>query len=139
MTSVTKIVPRYAETDQMGFVHHSVYAIWYEQARTELLNQAGIPYDEIEQAGVISPLVELKCQYKRPAHYNQEVTIYTKIVKVTPAKCVLQYELYDKTETLLNVGETTLAWLDAKTGSLVSLKKALPEVYEKMLSMVETQ
>ena len=137
MISVTKIVPRYAETDQMGFVHHSVYAIWYEQARTELLNQAGIPYDEIEKAGVLSPLVELKCQYKRPAHYNQEVTVYTKIVEVKPAKCVLQYELFDKENVLLNIGETTLAWIDAKNGRLVSLKKVLPEVYEKMLSMVE--
>lgn len=137
MVSVTKIVPRYAETDQMGFVHHSVYAIWYEQARTELLNQAGIPYDAIEAAGVISPLVELKCQFKRPARYNKEVTIYTKITKVTPAKCVLQYELYDAEEILLNLGETTLTWLDAKTGNLVSIKKVLPDVYEKMLAMVE--
>ena len=56
---------------------------------------------------------------------------------IKPAKCVLQYELFDKENVLLNIGETTLAWIDAKTGRLVSLKKVLPDVYEKMLSMVE--
>ena len=52
MIAKTKILPRYAETDQMGIIHHSVYAIWYEQARTDFFNQVGIRYDEIEKQGL---------------------------------------------------------------------------------------
>ncbi len=136
--TITKIVPRYAETDQMGIIHHSVYAVWYEQARTEMLNQIGMPYDELERKGIVSPIVELNCRYKRPAYYNREVEIRTRIVKVTPVKCVIRYDLYDTEGNLINVGETTLGWLDLETRAIVSIQKALPEFYEKMLEMVES-
>ena len=139
MVSITKIMPRYAETDQMGVIHHSVYAIWYEQARTEMLNQLEMPYDEMEKAGIISPIVELKSKYKRSAYYNREVTVKTRMTEITPVKCVLKYELFDTEGTLINVGETVLAWLDAKSGRPVSLKKVLPDVYEKMLSVIEKE
>ena len=57
MIAKTKILPRYAETDQMGIIHHSVYAIWYEQARTDFFNQVGIRYDEIEKGVYLSDIV----------------------------------------------------------------------------------
>ena len=85
MINTINIVPRYAETDKMGIVHHSVYAIWYELARTEYFNKIGLRYDEIEESGIITPLVELNCKYKLPAYYNQEVSVETKLIKLTPA------------------------------------------------------
>lgn len=111
MINTINIVPRYAETDKMGIVHHSVYAIWYELARTEYFNKIGLRYDEIEESGIITPLVELNCKYKLPAYYNQEVSVETKLIKLTPAKFILQYDVYDKDGKHLNVGTTTLAWL----------------------------
>ena len=57
MEGITKILPRYAETDQMGIIHHSVYAVWYEQARTDYFNKIGMAYDEIEKTGLMTPLV----------------------------------------------------------------------------------
>lgn len=137
MVGKTKIIPRYAETDKMGIVHHSVYAIWYEQARTDLLNEIGLRYDEIEKMGVMTPLVELNCKYYQPAYYNHEVEIITKIVKLTPARFILQYELYNKNKELINLGTTTLAWADANTFKIINLKKKLPKVYEKMESLIE--
>lgn len=137
MISSTKIVPRYAETDQMGIVHHSVYAIWYEQARTELFNKIGLRYEEIEKEGIMTPLVELNCKYKIPAYYNQEVDIRTKIVKMTPVKFIVEYNIYNKEEKLINTGSTTLAWADAKTFKIINIQKEKPEVYNKLLSLVE--
>ncbi len=137
MVGITKIVPRYAETDQMGIIHHSVYAIWYEQARTEFLNEVGLRYDEIEKQGIMTPLVELNCKYKRPAYYNQEIEIRTKIIELTPVKFTVQYDIYDKDKKLINVGTTTLAWSDAKTLKIVNLKKAKPDLYEKIEKLVE--
>ena len=137
MIAITKILPRYAETDQMGIIHHSAYAIWYEQARTDFFNQIGMRYDEIEQMGIMTPLVELNCKYKRPAYYNQGVEIRTKIIELTPVKFTLEYNILDINENLINVGRTTLAWSDAKTFKIINLKKTHPEMYEKLEELVE--
>ena len=137
MIAKTKILPRYAETDQMGIIHHSVYAIWYEQARTDFFNQIGIRYEEIEKEGIMTPLIKLNCEYKRPAYYNQEVEIRTRIIELTPVKFTLEYNIYDATETLINIGTTTLAWADRKTFKIINLKKARPEMYEKIEKTIE--
>lgn len=137
MESITKILPRYAETDQMGIVHHSVYAIWYEQARTDYFNEIGLRYDEIEKDGVMTPLVELQCKYKKPAYYNQEVEIRSKLVELTPVKFTVEFNVYDKDGVLLNIGKTTLAWADSKTFKIINLKKVKPEIYDKLEKLVE--
>ena len=137
MITKTKILPRYAETDQMGIIHHSAYAIWYEQARTDFFNQVGIRYDEIEKEGIMTPLVELNCKYKKPAYYNQEVEIRTKIIELTPVKFTLEYNIYDLEENLINIGKTTLAWADRKTFKIINLKKIKPEMYEKLEELIE--
>ena len=137
MIVTTKIVPRYAETDQMGIIHHSVYAIWYEQARTEFFNEIGFRYDEVEKNGIMTPLIELSCEYKRPAYYNQEVEVRTKIIKLTPVKFILEYDIYNQENQLINIGKTTLAWADAKTFKIINLQKKYPEVYQLIEKTVE--
>ena len=137
MIAITKILPRYSETDQMGIIHHSVYAIWYEQERTDFFNQIGMRYDEIEKMGIMTPIVELNCKYKRPAYYNQEVEIRTKIVELTPVKFILEYNIFDSNENLINVGRTTLAWSDSKTFKIINLKKRDMVMYKKLEQLVE--
>lgn len=139
MEVVTKIVPRYAETDQMGIIHHSVYAVWYEQARTEYFTKVGMKYDEIEASGLMTPLVELNCKYKRPAYYNQEVEVRTKLIELSPAKFTVEYNIYDKDGVLLNIGRTTLAWADKETFRVVNLKKERPEMYKIMEELLESE
>lgn len=139
MEVVTKIVPRYAETDQMGIIHHSVYAVWYEQARTEYFTKGGMKYDEIEASGLMTPLVELNCKYKRPAYYNQEVEVRTKLIELSPAKFTVEYNIYDKDGVLLNIGRTTLAWADKETFRVVNLKKERPEMYKIMEDLLESE
>lgn len=139
MEVVTKIVPRYAETDQMGIIHHSVYAVWYEQARTEYFTKVGMKYDEIEASGLMTPLVELNCKYKRPAYYNQEVEVRTKLIELSPAKFTVEYNIYDKDGVLLNIGRTTLAWANKETFRVVNLKKERPEMYKIMEDFLESE
>lgn len=67
MITETQIVVRYAETDQMGIAHHSNYAVWFEQARTEFIRSLGITYGEMEKNGVMMPLTKLETVYKIPA------------------------------------------------------------------------
>ena len=61
MTSVTAITVRYNETDRMGITHHAVYPVWYEQARTDFIKKLGISSSQVEQLGVMLPLVDLSC------------------------------------------------------------------------------
>ena len=135
--TITKIVPRYAETDKMGIIHHSIYAIWYEQARTEYFNEIGLRYHEIEASGIMTPLVELNCKYKRPAYYNQEIEIRTKIIQLSPVKITLEYDIYNKENELINIGTTTLAWADVKTFKVINLKKVNLDMYKKLEELVE--
>ncbi len=137
MKTKTKVIPRYAETDQMGIVHHSVYAIWYEFARTEHFNKIGMRYDELEKDGIITPIINLTCDYKKPAYYNQEVTIETKVIKLTPVKFIVEYRVYDKNDDLLNIGTTTLAWADKNSFKILNLKKTNPMMYKKIEEIVE--
>ena len=67
MESVTRIKVRYAETDQMGVVHHSVYAVYLEAARVDFLERAGLPYHRVEARGVFFPVVELGLTFRAPA------------------------------------------------------------------------
>ena len=137
MILTTKILPRYAETDQMGIIHHSVSAIWYEEARTNFFNEIGIKYDEIEKMGIMTPLIELNCEYKKPAYYNQEVEIRTKIIKLTPVKFIIEYDIFNKENQLINIGKTTLAWADSKSFKIINLQKKYPEIYKSIEEIVE--
>ena len=115
----------------------TLYAIWYEQARTEYFNEIGLRYDEIEASGIMTPLVELNCKYKRPAYYNQEIEIRTKIIQLSPVKITLEYDIYNKENELINIGTTTLAWADVKTFKVINLKKVNLDMYKKLEELVE--
>ena len=61
MITKSFVTARYAETDQMGVIHHSVYAVWYELARTDFIKKVGISYSQMEEMGILLPLSELTC------------------------------------------------------------------------------
>lgn len=128
--SETEIIVRYAETDQMGIVHHSVYPIWFEAARTDMMDQAGYPYSRIESEGIMLPLSHLECDYKDGAKYGETVVVHCFVEKLTIARIVLGYEVRRKDEeAILSTGRTVHAWTD--TGlNIINLKKKAPELYE---------
>lgn len=90
----TRIEVRYAETDQMGIVHHSVYAVWFEQARTQFFRDRGADYAEMEKQGFACPVLELGVQYKRATHYGEFVEIETSAVQVDKLRFRLDYKLF---------------------------------------------
>ena len=96
---------RYAETDQMGVVHHSVYPVWFEAARTELSRAVGIPYTEWERRGVYLMVSEVHCRYRRAATYDQEVTVWVRVGEVSSRRVVFVYEV-TQGGALLADGET---------------------------------
>ena len=112
----TKIRVRYAETDQMSFVYYGVYAQYYEVGRVELLRSMGLSYKEIEKTGYTLPVVNMNINYKKPAFYDDELTIRTTIKELPSAKIIFHYETLNAKNELLNTGEVVLVFMNKKTG-----------------------
>lgn len=113
---------RYAETDQMGYVYYGNFAAYYEVARTEAFRSLGINYKEMEKDGVMMPVLEMRTKYIRPARYDDLLTIKM-ILRNKPqgARILFEYEVFNEAEELLNIGETTLVFVDMKTNRPIPL------------------
>lgn len=130
--SETKLTVRYAETDQMGIVHHSNYPVWFEAARGDFFKGLGFTYPRLEESGILLPLIELKCQFKNPARYGDEVVVKIKVIKFTCVRIMFAYEVYNLLNNkLLATGETIHAWTDRNLKP-INLEKKFPELYEKL-------
>ena len=96
---------RYAETDQMGMVHHSNYLIWFEAARSEFCRVHGINYRQMEIDGLFLPVAEAHCRYIRPAFYEDEIIIKTWVLDLKRSLLRIGYEA-QRDEVLLATAET---------------------------------
>lgn len=136
MHSRTKLTVRYAETDKMGIVHHSVYPVWYEIGRSDYVKMFGMTYSQIEQAGVMMPLTNLNCHFTFPARYEDNLIIRTKVIMLSAARITFTYTVKrindDNTETELGYGVTEHGFIDKDTFKPCNVKKRLPELYAKI-------
>ncbi|MEN6333625.1 MAG: thioesterase family protein [Phycisphaerales bacterium] len=108
------IVPRYVETDKGGVIHHSVYPVWFEMGRTELLRANSVAYKDLETEGIFFVVAELRVKYRRPAFYDEELLLETTCTNVTAAKVEHAYRLLRKsTGLLLAEGSSVLACVGA--------------------------
>lgn len=132
MISYSTIIVRYAETDQMGIAHHSIYPVWYEVARTDYIKKIGMTYSEMEKMGILLPLVNLSCKYINAAYYEDELIIEAKVKTLTPVKIEFEYMVFKKgQEKAINIGSTLHAWVDANLKPF-NLKKHFPKLYEAL-------
>ena len=122
----TRLRVRYAETDQMGVVYHSNHLIWFEVGRVELMREMGFCYRDMEREdGRFIAVAEVKCRYRAPVYYDEEIVIRTRLKAVRESVIAFSYELVrENSRTLLAEGETTHIVTDAR------MKVAeLPEKY----------
>ncbi len=108
------IVPRYAETDKGGVVHHSVYPVWLEMGRTELLRANGLAYKDIELAGIFFVVARLSIKYRRPAFYDERLKLETTCSKVTASRVEHTYKLLRGDGLILAEADSTLACVSAE-------------------------
>ena len=122
----TRLRVRYAETDQMGVVYHSNHLIWFEVGRVELMREMGFSYRDMEREdGLFIAVAEVKCRYRAPVYYDEEILIRTRLKNVRESVIVFSYELLrENSKTLLAEGETTHIVTDSKMKVA-----ALPERY----------
>ena len=109
------ITPRYCETDQAGVVHHSVFPVWFEMGRTELLRINGMAYKDLEAAGVFFVVAELHIRYRSPARYDEQLQLETSCSGVTASKVEHRYKLtHSGNGVTLAEGWSTLACVSAE-------------------------
>ena len=106
---------RYAETDQMGVVYYGNYPQYLELGRVEWLRAIGLTYKEMEAEGIMMPVVSLQIQYKKPALYDELITIRTKLKDLPSTKIEFDYEILNEKGELLSMANTILVFVDAKT------------------------
>mgnify|MGYP002629473315 FL=1 len=123
---------RYTETDQMGFAHHSHYLNYFEMARIEWLNSIGFSYAELEQSGVVMPVVSDNINFKSPAFFDDPLRIKLTIEKIPRASIKIDYVIVDESEKEIANGSTTLAFLNRETNRPIRCPQRLLEIIESL-------
>lgn len=127
-THKTQIRIHYALTDQMGVVYHGHYAQFYEIGRTEALRSMGLTYKEVEAEGVIMPVTEIHSKFLRPALYDDLITVVTTVRELPHHhKITFHSEIYNEKNELLNVGDVSLYFMNAKTMKRCEMPQMIKE------------
>lgn len=126
----TQLRVRYAETDQMGYVYYGNYAMYYEVARTESLRHLGITYKELEQDGIMMPVLETFTKYLKPALYDDLLTIKVSIPSYPGVRIYFLYEIYNEDQELINTGNTTLAFVNIASARPVRFPEKMKQVLD---------
>ena len=124
----TNIRVRYAETDQMGFVYYGNYATYYEVTRVEALRSLGISYKILEENGVLMPVLENWSKYIRPAKYDDLLTIKLFLKEMPAMRITFEYEVFNEDKKLINLGSTTLVFLDKSSGKPIQVPGVVQDV-----------
>jgi len=126
----------YADLDPMGVVYYANYLSWFERGRTEFFRELELPYAEIAQQGIVTPVSEVYCKYHRPARYDDILLIKTSVSSFKRVTIVFDYEILRKSDsTLLVSGYTKHGFVDLE-GKIVRI----PEfIHEKISSLMENR
>jgi acyl-CoA thioester hydrolase len=106
---------RYGESDRMGYAYYGYYPLYYEVGRTEMMRSLGLAYKEMEDNGIILPVISLQTNYLAPAYYDDLLTVKTMLKEMPCVRIRFDYEIYNEKGEKLNFGETTLVFTNAKT------------------------
>ncbi len=127
---------QYYETDQMGVAHHSNYIRWFEEARSAYMEYFGLTYRQMEEEGVIIPVVSVSAEYKSMSRYWDLLSIETRLTEYNGVRAGLSYVIRDAISGELKCTGTSSHCFLNREGQLLSLKRSFPkmhQVWEKML------
>lgn len=130
MESQVEIRVRYSETDQMGVVYHGSYIPYFEIGRVEWLRNKGVSYKELEESGIALPIVSMSLNYKKPARYDDLLTVHTKFKSLSNVKIEFDCEIRNENKELLTTAHFILVFVDVKLGKPVPPPKHILELFE---------
>lgn len=111
----TTLRTRYSEVDRMGYVYYGNYAMYFEVGRVEAMRVLGISYAQLEDEGVMMPVIRYEIDYKKPAFYDEELIIVTRVSEVPRSRMTFEYETWNAKGELLNTAVTQLVFVDSAT------------------------
>lgn len=125
----------YADTDQMGFVHHSNYLKYLENARWEAFRNFGLTYKEIEALGILMPVVDVKLRYHKPIYYDEQIIIKMQFKLISLVKLSVDYHINDTNGELKNTATILLTFIKKAT------KKPcrIPDFIQEIISITTEQ
>ena len=125
---------QYYETDQMKIVHHSNYIRWFEEARIDCIEQLGMPYTEMEAAGIVSPVISVEAEYIRMVRFGDVVKIQAKIKEYNGIKLTIGYEVIDNKTNMVHCKGLSRHCFLNEAGRPISLKREYPEYHQMFLN-----
>ncbi|PIK31968.1 hypothetical protein CS954_04535 [Bacillus siamensis] len=132
--SKKEIEVRYAETDQMGIVYHANYLVWMEVGRTALIKDLGFLYKDMEERGVLSPVVDISISYKKPLRYGETAEVHTWIEEYNGFKTIYGYRIYNPDQELAIEASSSHICVDKQSFKPIQFRKVFPDwhaAYEK--------
>ena len=129
----TKIKVRYAETDAMGVVHHSVYFIWFEAARVEFLDQSGLPYAELERRGFFLPVTDAGCRYSKPLRFGDTVRVRLEIVKLSAVGMRIRYQVLKDSDGSKTAEGYTVHPVINRESRIVPMPEDLRMIFKRLM------
>ena len=128
---------QYYETDQMGVIHHANYIRWFEEARVDFQEQIGFPYERVESVGITFAVLGLSCEYKASVFFGDTVHVQVKLKACSHSRMTIGYDVTDAvTGEPRTAGETHHFFFRKEDARPVSLKKAIPELYDLYRSLL---
>ncbi|SET40048.1 acyl-CoA thioester hydrolase [Pseudobutyrivibrio sp. C4] len=131
-------IVQYYETDKMGITHHSNYIRWMEEARVDFLNQIGWPFDKLETLGIVSPVLNVSCDYKLSTVFSEKIAIAVAVKEFKGVKLFLSYTMENEEGKVVCTGTTSHAFLNTQ-GRPIRMKQDYPDFYQCLMKMVEDQ
>ena len=125
---------QYYETDKMGITHHYNYVRWMEEARIDFLAQNGWDYAKLEEAGIISPVLGVSCDYKKTTTFSDIVSICVSVKEFKGVKLHLAYEMKNESGEVVCIGSTSHAFLNTE-GRPIRMKQEYPELFATLTQL----
>jgi acyl-CoA thioester hydrolase len=122
---VCQLTTRYAETDQMGVIHHGTYATYFELARIEWLRSLGLSYAKLETQGILLPVLSLSTEFKHPLYFEDQIQIEIYLDSDPTSIIDFSYQIFNQDKVLCTTAKTRLAFVNAETRKIMRC----PEVF----------
>ena len=138
MSEISKlgIQLRYSDSDQMGVIYHGNYFSFFEQGRTQFLKELGFDYYKVEEEGIIFPVRDVSCTYLQAIRFGENITVTTKIYKLSKVKITYYHEIYNDANKLKATGYTTVVCVDKTTFNIIKMDERLNDIYLKYQKLI---
>jgi acyl-CoA thioester hydrolase len=125
---------QYYETDKMSITHHSNYIRWMEEARIAFLSEIGWDFAKLEEMGIVSPVLNVTCDYKKSTTFSEKITIHVSVERFMGVKLQLGYMMENEAGDVVCRASSVHAFLDVK-GRPVRMKQEYPGLYQTLTEL----